>query len=232
MTEIDTLIEIAKKRRSIRKFKQDPIPDEYIEKIMEATRWASSGANTQPWEFVIVKDQKTKEEIADIFVQSLERKRETDKEFPFGPVGKAEKLLRRRYTDPPVLLVVCGDPRLNKAFPKGDEEEIFYVSMGSAMEHIHLAATALGLASAWGTASKDVDSNIKQLLGIPVALMVMEVFSLGYPDMGPIPKYCRDLKDVVHYEKFDQGKWRKDQELKDLMASRIFPDIYSGTLDK
>jgi nitroreductase len=47
MTEIDTLIEIAKKRRSIRKFKQDPVPDEYIEQIIEAARWASSGANTQ-----------------------------------------------------------------------------------------------------------------------------------------------------------------------------------------
>lgn len=226
MAEIDILIDIMKKRRTIRKFKPDPIPDEYVEKVIEAARWASSGANTQPWEFIVVKDQKAKDEIANIFIEYSRKAREIDKEFPFGP----EEPLRKKYVDPPVLLVVCSDPRCKEAYPKGsDREEILDASMGAAMEHIHLAATALGIASAWGTVSEGVNKRLKQLLGIPEVLRVLEVFSLGYPDMEPSPKCCRDLKDMIHHERFDQSKWRKDQELKEMISSRRFADIYSGT---
>lgn len=232
MAEIDTLIEIAKKRRSIRKFRRDHVPDEYLEKIVETARWAASGSNTQPWEFIVIKEQATKNEIANIFAESLEDKRERDKKFPFGPVGKAEKLLMRRYTDPPVLLVVCSDPRCKDALPKQNAEEILHVSMGAAMEHIHLAATTLGLGCAWGSVDEEVDRALKQLLGIPVSLRTLEVFSIGYPDMEPIPKYCRPLEEVLHYERFDTGKWRKDHELNELIATRKFPDIYSGSANK
>jgi nitroreductase len=59
--DYEALRELFKKRRSIRRFKQDPVPDDYIQKIIEAARWAPSGANTQPWEFIVVGDPRTKE---------------------------------------------------------------------------------------------------------------------------------------------------------------------------
>ena len=57
--EIDELLELMKTRRSMRRFKPDPIPDEYIEKMLEAARWSPSGANAQPWEFIIIKEPET-----------------------------------------------------------------------------------------------------------------------------------------------------------------------------
>src|SRR4030067_10892 len=57
------LLELVKKRRSIRRFKPDPIPDEHIEKIIEVARWAPSGYNLQPWEFVVVKKPELKNKI-------------------------------------------------------------------------------------------------------------------------------------------------------------------------
>ena len=57
------LLELVKKRRSIRRFKPDPIPDEYIEKIIEVARWAPSGFNMQPWEFVVVKKPELRKKI-------------------------------------------------------------------------------------------------------------------------------------------------------------------------
>ena len=54
----ECLLEVVKKRRSVRQFKTDPIPDEYIDKIIEVARWAPSGFHTQPWEFVVVKKKK------------------------------------------------------------------------------------------------------------------------------------------------------------------------------
>jgi nitroreductase len=55
--QIDDFLELVKSRRSIRVFKPDPVPRETIEKILEAARWAMSGANGQPWEFVVVQDR-------------------------------------------------------------------------------------------------------------------------------------------------------------------------------
>ena len=62
--EIESFIELLKSRRSIRAYKPDPIPDKYIQKIIEAARWAPSGGNSQPWEFVVIKRKDLKDRIA------------------------------------------------------------------------------------------------------------------------------------------------------------------------
>src|SRR5205809_7759661 len=53
----DLLYDVIRRRSSIRKLKPDPIPDEYINKILAAARWAMSGANSQPWEYIVAKDR-------------------------------------------------------------------------------------------------------------------------------------------------------------------------------
>jgi len=67
--DYDTLLELVRNRVSVRKLKSDPIPDEYVEKILEIGRWAMSGANGQPWEFVVVKDPKIKAELFRVYVE-------------------------------------------------------------------------------------------------------------------------------------------------------------------
>ena len=63
--DYDSLLALAKKRRSIRRFKPDPIPDESIDKIIEVARWAPSGFNLQPWEFVVVKKLELRKKIVE-----------------------------------------------------------------------------------------------------------------------------------------------------------------------
>src|SRR6184192_1030159 len=63
----DMLLKLVKTRHSVRKFKPDPIPDDTIEKILEVARWAMSGANSQPWEFIVVTDPKIKKELRDAY---------------------------------------------------------------------------------------------------------------------------------------------------------------------
>ena len=55
--DYDSLLELVQKRRSIRRFRSDPIPDEYVDKVLEAARWAPSGSNMQPWVFVAVREK-------------------------------------------------------------------------------------------------------------------------------------------------------------------------------
>ena len=68
--DYDSLLELAQKRRSIRKFKSEPIPDEYVDKIIEVARWAPSGANSQPWEFIVVKKQELRNRIIELIQEN------------------------------------------------------------------------------------------------------------------------------------------------------------------
>ena len=57
--QFDEFVKLVRRRRSVRKFKPDPVPEEYIKEVLEAARWAMSGANGQPWEFIVIDDQGT-----------------------------------------------------------------------------------------------------------------------------------------------------------------------------
>ena len=59
----ELLYDIIRRRSSIRKLKPDPIPEDSINKILEAGRWAMSGANSQPWEYIVVKDPQVKKDL-------------------------------------------------------------------------------------------------------------------------------------------------------------------------
>ena len=63
MVNYESFLELLKYRRSIRKFKPDQIPDEYVMKILDAGHYAMSGSNSQPWEFIVVKDPDNKKKI-------------------------------------------------------------------------------------------------------------------------------------------------------------------------
>jgi nitroreductase len=68
--DYESLLDLVKKRRSIRRFKPDPVADGDIEKILEVARWAPSGFNMQPWEFVVVKKAELRKHIVDIIKES------------------------------------------------------------------------------------------------------------------------------------------------------------------
>ena len=116
--DYDDLLELVKRRRSIRGFKPESIPEEYVEKILEVARWAPSGGNSQPWEFIVIKDKKLRDKIVQL-----------PKEYPFARVmelTKKEEHRRARTVNPPeipgfanapVFILVCGDPRADEAYP-------------------------------------------------------------------------------------------------------------------
>ncbi len=89
--DYDSLLELLKNRRSIRRFKLDPVPDEYVDKIIEAARWAPSGFNSQPWEFVVVRKQELKDRIVQLIdgpkSQRIRAEAEATRELWQGPHG-------------------------------------------------------------------------------------------------------------------------------------------------
>jgi len=224
--DINAFLDLVRRKGSIRKFKSDPVPDAVVEKAIEAARWASSGANTQPWEFVVITNAETKKEITRLFIEGDRRWREKDKTFPYAD----EAAIRTKMERAPVLIVVCVDPRFKAAYPEvSDQAGILNVSMGVAIENLLLAAATLGLGACWGTVEdEELDSGIRRLLNMPDFLRVMEVISIGYPDGAPPHTSRRSLEEVMHREKMDRGKIRTDELIKDLLSKRKKPNIYSG----
>jgi len=220
----DNLLELVKKRRSIRRFKPDPFPDEYIEKIIEVARWAPSGFNQQPWEFVVVKKAELRKKIVDLCkeyrrpTEQMEATRQT-----WQGIWKPEPIgSEADYSVAPVFIILFGDPRTNEGLPMtvrydlSGLQVIYISSLANCFLYMHLAVTSLGLASQWVSAvhSPYVHCMLKNLLGIPDCMEIYDMIVLGYPALKPRPKLMRDKEKMVHYDYCGVEQFRTDEEVR------------------
>jgi len=224
--DYESFLTLVKTRRSIRSFKTNPIPDEYVEKILEAARWAPSGANSQPWEFIVVKDKYIKDRMIDIvkehseYSRKVELTRGEDLRFP----GASSPVREPGYKDAPVFIILCGDPRTKEAYPllttftRGDSH--FASSLASAFLYMCLAATTLGLGSQWVSATGHpfVKCLLGELLGIPEKLEIYDMMAVGYPAYQPKKRFVRERVEMVHYGRYDKAKYRSDEKIKDFIV--------------
>jgi nitroreductase len=200
----DCLLETVKKRRSLRYFKPDPVPEEYITKIIEAARWAPSGFHTQPWEFVVVRNKEIRDRVAAIL------------EPPIQPEG-----IKEIPPPPPVYIILLTDWRAKVGLPDDAHKsearvhDIYTSSMAGAFLLMHLAAAALGLASRWYSSASGQKTQrlIKEIIGIPEALTIYDMMCVGYPSRPAIPKITREVDDMVHYDDCGADDFRTDEQV-------------------
>ncbi len=203
--------EAIRTRRSIRKFKLDPIPEEKIKRLLESARLAPSGTNTQPWRFIVVKDD--------------------------GIKTKLQKAAhnQRHVKRAPVIIVCCADLKAFKEFPVRVDEliesgalpertrEVFipYLKKGMdtvtkdalmvaaaanvaiAVEHIVLQAVEIGLGTCWVRWYED--NKVKEILDIPEHVEVMALLPIGVPDEDPSRRPRLELDQLVYGEKYGEG---------------------------
>ena len=210
MLNIDELHELVVNRRSIRGYDRNrDVPDEMIQKILDCARWAPSGGNGQPWEFIVIRDRSSRDKIADLFLKQQEHKREMEMAIR-GEV----KMTGAGFRHAPVHVLVLGDPRVNETYPirtrLDKSESHFYTSLGSATLIIHFAATALGLASQYvsDASSPYMETMLKALFHIPEPLRVYHVIPIGYASKAIAPRPRRELSEIVHSENYEQQKFR------------------------
>ena len=222
--EIESFIELLKSRRSIRAYKPDPIPDEYIQKIIEAARWAPSGGNSQPWEFVVIKRKDLKDKIAELFVKCVKPVREAEltREKEMRVPSLEREVAEPGFKSAPVLIVLCGDPRVNEAFPLAVFQklgnEVFISNLASAFLCMHLAAKSLGLGSQWISAAGGfMEDDLKRLLNIPEGIKIYDMMAVGYPAYPMGPRSPRSIEEMTHYDQYDHTKLRSDQQIKDFI---------------
>ncbi len=176
--------EAIENRRSIRKFKTDPIPEEHLNQILKAACQAPSAGNRQPWRFVVVKDAKTREKLAELADHQT---------F----VGEA-----------PVVIAVFGDPDDSPAGYRQDPMVAYKQDPMIAVEHMCLTAVELGLGTCWiGPASPNYDvEEIKRFLGVPERMYMTCLLPLGYPDQAPNAKSRKPREKVIFFERYSEAE--------------------------
>ncbi len=190
----EKLLELMKERWTVRKFKDKEVSEEDLQMIIEAGRWAPSGGNRQPWELIVVRDEETRFQIAEIFSDAM------------GLKSRSE-----RYVSPPVLIAVCVDKRVIQSYPDGMPAEfVVYASIGAMVQNMMLMATELGLGLSWGTQPQSVRDQLKDLLDIPDHLEIPDILQLGYPGQDSHLSKRRDPDDFVHEDRIDVDKLRDD----------------------
>ena len=163
------MLDIIKARRSVRRFRPEPIPDDLIEKILEAGRWAPSGLNNQAWRFAVVTDKAIIAKIS-------------------GLTHYAKIVLAAQALIPVFLDTAKSYHR---------EKDI--QSIGACLQNMLLEIHALGLGAVWLGEIIKSNELIKQLLGLPEELELMAVIALGYPDETPRATKRKELKELIVY---------------------------------
>ena len=221
------ILKLVQERRSIRTFTADPVSDEMVDQVIEAGRWAPSGTNTQPWEFVVVQDPEMKNRIAGFvkavmyLAHEVELTRPKDLQWP----SAARPVSDPGWKDAPVLIIVCGDQRTKKSYPLFAQltrrDSIFASSLASAFLYMALAAKSLGLGSHWASATSHPLAMplIMEALGIPDDFFIYDTMALGHPAVQPKPRIVRTRADMTHHERYDQAKYRTDAQIREFLVS-------------
>lgn len=221
--EIDAFLELVKMRRSIRRFKPDPIPDEYVEKILEAGRWAMSGANGQPWEFIVVKDKEKREKLVELHSEY----RKQTYEFEMTRIERLRQpavltFIPPPFKEAPVIIAVCGDVRTVQASVVVafalEDRLVLHQNLANATMLMQLAATSLGIGSQWVSVCDLHEASYRAVLGVPDVFRLEILIPLGYPSFQPKSAYRRELNEIVHYDQYDMSKYRSDTEVIEWIA--------------
>ena len=217
--DYEELLDLVKRRRTCRTFLPDPVSDDLIYKVIEVARWAPSGANTQPWDFVVVTKPELKQKIADFIAEqaTLTRKMEMTRRSSGSTPPRPEPGL----LSAPVLIVLVGDPRTIEAYPvysalqRGQSN--LDVSLASAFVYMHLAATSLGLGCGWISATRNyyVQVMTKELLGIPRELTIFDTMTLGYAASQPPPREVKTLDQIIHFDGYDITRFKPNFMMRD-----------------
>lgn len=176
-------MQIILERRSVRQFEAREVPEDLLEQVLEAARWAQSWANTQCWEIIVIRDQAVKEAVQ----QSV-------------PEGNPSL---RSIVSAPVLLVLCGKLKAS-GYYKGVATtrfgDWFMFDLGIVTQNIALAAHALGLGTVvLGLFDQD---RAREVLAVPEGYELVSLMPLGFPAGESKAPPRRAISEFTHYERF------------------------------
>ena len=218
----EALMEVVRNRLTTRAFRPDvAVPREHMEMVLEAARHAPSGANAQPWHYIVVTDAAVKQKIADYFVAEASKRAKLKMKFPTPNY--------RGLASAPGFVVVVADFRYVRAFPvlldgsdldkqyQANAERILLQSVAASTMSAHLAAAALGYQVWWVTAigQDDAQASLRPLLGVPDDLAIIDIMLFGVPAKPPYKRWKKTLPQIVSWDKFDMKNYQTVEDIED-----------------
>ena len=215
----EALMDVVRSRMTNRAFAPAEIPRAHVEMILEAARHAPSGANAQPWHYVVVTDPDVKRAIGQCFVDEQQRRAKLRMGFPTPNYGGVKTA--------PGLVVVVADFRFVRAFPvlndgsetdrryRQNAERILLQSVAASTMSAHLAAAALGYAVWWITAigQDDLQQTIRPLVGVPEFLSIIDVMCFGPPLKPSYKRWKKRLDQIVSWDRMDPNDVMTDEQI-------------------
>ncbi len=170
-------------QRAIRRFTDDPVTDEVIQRILEAAVRAPSGRNSQPWRFIVIRDAATKRKIGEYYRRACAQAGIGQEPIPglSRKVNESVAHLALHMGDAPVLILACYEYLNEDAV--GSSTLLTGSSIYPAVQNLLLAARALGLGTALTTVHSMFEAEIKALLTIPPNVQTAALIPLGYPSL-------------------------------------------------
>ena len=204
------LLDVVRTRRSVRVYKSGKVSKAQLEMILEAARWAPSGANTQPWEFVVTRDREKMRRVRRIYDEEWRARKRED------PVNY--KGLKKDYVgDVSVLVLCCADPRTMRVYlttrQPGDREKLLQASIANSVEHMMLMAASMNLGTVWVSVRDEVKDELRDLFKVPEPLRLLWIMPIGHAKAWPKAKPRRKITDFVHDEIYDARKLRHDEDI-------------------
>ncbi|MGB4377652.1 MAG: nitroreductase family protein [bacterium] len=174
-------------RRSVRRYKPDPVPEEVLEQLLTAAVSAPTGGNMQPWEFVIVADGAAREAVVAT----------TYSGYYSGP-GNPQAWLQ----EAPLLIVVCCNFKRTRARYGPAGQKWASLDVAAAIQNLLLASHSMGLGACWVGGFHQ--ESLADILQLPAGVEPLAIVSVGYPAEEPQPKPRLPLAYVTHRNRFIQ----------------------------
>ena len=169
-------LDLAEKRRSVRAYKPDEVPEELLQTVLEAGRLAPSACNKQPWRFIVVRSETGRRALGAAYA-------------------------REWFWKAPLVVAVCILPK--EAWTRSHDGKNYAMADGAlAMDHLQLAAAELGLGTCWIAAFDPAAA--REILGLPDGVDIVGMTPLGFPDVEANPRVRsrRPLGETVMKERW------------------------------
>ncbi len=192
--------DVVRTQRACRAFRSGDVPDEVLDRILEAATFAPSAENRQPWEFVVVRDADARARIGELTRAAWRRGGRAHSETRLSPglLADVEHGAEGGVSGAPVLVVVCGDVQrgVEAALPG---------SIFPAVQNLLLAANALGLGAALTTLPTAFPVELRELMALPPHVHPVAVVPLGYPARALGPPRRDPVADHAHRDRYGRA---------------------------
>ncbi len=196
--------EVIGTQRAMRRLKPDPVPEEYIKKIIWAATRAPSGGNRQGWRWLVITDPENKKKIQEWYNEGWSRMIESGygaganlpepERLSNERVMKSATYLAEHLHEVPVLILACS--------LTGNGDITSGSSIYPAVQNLMLAARALGLGTALTTVHRGRQKEIRELFGIPESVETAALIPVGWPKGKFGSGFRKPVEDVTYWEKW------------------------------